>query len=643
MAMHRSSFPIIFPIITDGLIEPTGFETRSTSTVTFDNGTRTLTISPVGDDFVFWRLGSRFIKTSPESIQITDVEGLHYIFYDSTGTLQDTVNPDDSALADLLRLKPTIASIYWDVSAAVQIYTGDERHGSQMSGSTHSHFHFTKGTKFLNGLVLGDFSIDGTGNDAANAQFSVANGTILDEDLAHQAIDGLPQELDPIAEIPLFHLSGLATWNKIASTTFPITTTGSGRAAFNLDTAGTWSLEEVTNNRFVLYHYFATNDNSNHIIGIVGQAEYTTIISARAGAIVELTSLVTAGLPFQEFVPIATVIWQTADSYGNAVKSKTRTTDEGDNYIDWRFADFVPATGAVNSHSSLSGLSNDDHLQYVLANGTRDITGIQTFTGVPTGIGVGQGSLYINPASASADFTLFGVALNGSERFRIDEDGDVTVVGNIEVRGSIRNMFNMTARASYYTDFIGDSIPGEWSAVSAGTGAIITLRDGATGVVRMTSGTSFIANSFLTLGTNSVRAWNSSKNPVIEFAAKTSVMTNNVRHTFIISGNTNSAISEWAGFTVQNGINSGNYQCTSDDNVAAETTNTAISSTSQHILRLELTSSDIKFYIDDVLQATHTTRLLSGNLLITVGNIQIANPGTSGWAELDAFYAEQDR
>lgn len=210
--------------------------------------------------------------------------------------------------------------------------------------------------------------------------------------------------------------------------------------------------------------------------------------------------------------------------------------------------------------------------------------------------------------------------------------------------GSIRNMFNITARASYYTDFIGNELPNEWDAVPTGTGSLFGFRTGPTGIARMTTGTAFLASSLLFLGTNSIRAWNPSNNPIIEFAAKTSIMTDSVTHFFIVSENRNITGVEWAGFLLQFGVNGGNYQCISDDNVAEEITNTAISSTSQHILRLEITASDVKFYIDDVLEATHTTRILSGNLLIFAGGVQIkVGGGAAGWTELDALYGEQGR
>jgi len=52
-----------------------------------------------------------------------------------------------------------------------------------------------------------------------------------------------------------------------------------------------------------------------------------------------------------------------------------------------------------------------------------------SFTATPTGAGVGQGSLFVNPGSAGADQTLFGVAVGGAQRFRVDTEGDVFGAG----------------------------------------------------------------------------------------------------------------------------------------------------------------------------------------------------------------------
>ncbi len=43
-------------------------------------------------------------------------------------------------------------------------------------------------------------------------------------------------------------------------------------------------------------------------------------------------------------------------------------------------------------------------------------TGLGTFNLAPAGTGVAQGSVYINPASATASYTLLGVAVGGTAK-----------------------------------------------------------------------------------------------------------------------------------------------------------------------------------------------------------------------------------
>lgn len=58
-------------------------------------------------------------------------------------------------------------------------------------------------------------------------------------------------------------------------------------------------------------------------------------------------------------------------------------------------------------------------------------SGNLTLTGNPQSTAISGGSLYINPSSADADEALFGVALNGSSRLLLDEDGDGTFAGTV--------------------------------------------------------------------------------------------------------------------------------------------------------------------------------------------------------------------
>lgn len=66
-----------------------------------------------------------------------------------------------------------------------------------------------------------------------------------------------------------------------------------------------------------------------------------------------------------------------------------------------------------------------------------DSNGNFAFTGTPQSSGVGGGVIYVNPGSADDEETLFGVAVNGTDKFRVDEDGDVWVNGSVTVTSSL--------------------------------------------------------------------------------------------------------------------------------------------------------------------------------------------------------------
>lgn len=361
------------------LIIESGFADRAESTISFDDGTRTFTITPVSSDFTFWVQNEKYVKSSPENIQIPDTEGIHYIYYDGNGGLAVT----DTFTPALITDYSLVCYVYWDATNSEAILFGDERHGRTMDSSTHAYLHNIMGTAYESGLALGNLDTDGNGDDASAAQLSVGNGVIRDEDIKITIEDGLPQELSPIAQIPIFYHEGASgAWRMIDATDYPVTTTGSGRAAWNEWTGATWQLTEVTNKDFVNMHIIATNDLTHQVIAIVGQASYTTLTLARDGAAVELQTLSYGPLDslLPEWKPIATIIIQTSDGYSNAVKSRIRTVDSGADYIDWRATDFAGGTvGGITDHHLLSGLATgDDHTQYALLAGRDGVTKFET-------------------------------------------------------------------------------------------------------------------------------------------------------------------------------------------------------------------------------------------------------------------------
>jgi hypothetical protein len=343
-------------------MEPNGFINKTDSTISFNIATpdRTVTVSPAVTSFSYYILGKKYTKSTNQTVQISNTEGLHAIYFDGA-TLTALANPTATQIKTIITTKSWVCLIYWNATSSLYRIL-EERHGITMDAVTHVHLHNSLGTQWISGLALGDFSADQNGSLAAHAQFSTALGTIRDEDIDHN--------LTAVASttgLEIFYLDG-ANWRWATNAGYSIRTAGTGRMAYN--SSGTQV--EVTNGRFALCHIFATNDSNLKPIAIQGQAEYLTLNAARLGAQTEINSLILTGLPALEFKPIGSIIFETDNTYGNAVKSRIRTTDTGANYVDWRRDTLSPASPG-NDHGSLSGLTDDDHTQYVNNTGSRNM------------------------------------------------------------------------------------------------------------------------------------------------------------------------------------------------------------------------------------------------------------------------------
>jgi hypothetical protein len=401
--------------------EPTGYLDASQTTISFTDSSpdRTFSISPVSGSFVFYANGERFTKTTPQSVQIPDQEGNHYIYFDVDGILKSTQVFDDS----IILTKAFTAIVYWDADNSKHVYFANERHGLVMDGQSHLHFHTVFGAQYISGLALENFTI-GDGSSNANAQYTADEGVIRDEDLK---IEILAQ-----AQIPtLYRLGASGNWRRKEVDSYPFIYSGtagytgaSGRLPFNELTGGSWQLTEIPNNGFVLVHYFATNDIEYPIVAIQGQATYNTIVAARTSANSEISQL--SGLPFAEFVPIGSVILESSGSYTNDVKARVRLTDTGSNYVDFRGSQILVAAATANDHGLLSGLSSDDHIQY------HTDSRADTWLGTKTTDNLTQGTnnLYLkintlSPASglnaANDDLVIYSDADSAHRRIKLNQ------------------------------------------------------------------------------------------------------------------------------------------------------------------------------------------------------------------------------
>jgi len=364
---HDITYPLRTEWLQNGIVD------RADSTLAFNDGTRVFTINRTGASFDYFIQGVKYIVTTDDAVGANtvtltdgggDEEGLWVIYYVGA-TLTALKNPSHSQIEDLICTKCLVGIVYYDDTNSQGILY-DERHGTSMSPFTHRYLHESVGFAYTDGLALGDFVIS-DGADNEDAQFSIASGECYDEDL--------PIELNAInatTGINIFYRDG-SDWRWTTQTGFKcMTFDGTDGTRLAYDNAGT--LAEVGSTNFVLLHIFATNAYDEDSIAVIGQAQYATKRAAVEAALTEINNLVLGTLPSAEMKPIATVIYQTKDSYNNDVNAKIVQTDSGDNYVDWRTTALAAGVSA-SDHGSLGGLTDDDHEHYLLADGTRDLTG----------------------------------------------------------------------------------------------------------------------------------------------------------------------------------------------------------------------------------------------------------------------------
>jgi len=335
--------------------EPIGHADKTQSTISFNSGTRTFTIAPVASEFVVWCKGVKYTYTSAQTVVIPNTTGLHYIYFSSSGVLSTQMSY--FSWADHA---PT-AYVYWNATTSTAVYFGDERHGVVLDWQTHEYLHRTRGAAIANGFLASGYTLNNSATDAAT-QIAIESGTFFDEDMkidivstATPTAGTYQQNLLFPAKIPVLHLQG-TSWVMDAPTDFPFRQ-GTSRPQYNSFSGGVWSTEDVGNNQHATTWILATNNLTYPVIAIIGQSATDNLGEAEAFSFADLTL---TGFPSVEFRPLYKLIYKASNGYENSVNAQLVSI------IDLRS---ISAVGSVanpaTDHGNLSGLSDDDHAQYL--------------------------------------------------------------------------------------------------------------------------------------------------------------------------------------------------------------------------------------------------------------------------------------
>jgi len=272
-----------------------GFPDPSQFTVAFDDPTDTFTITPTGTTFALW-CANTFFEKSAESISVPDTDGLHWIYYSTSGVLSTS-----TATPDLTIGLATVATVYRDATTG-RFLLGNEWHTTALTAADHSARHYSLGSLYADGFAA---TFD-------NTTFSIGAGKSYDEDLPHTTLVATTS-----ARILYRKASGAWQWTANKQT-MPYYAPVSDLQYDD----GSGTPQDVAANQYIATWFFATNSTEDPIIAVMGQRTDTTLAAARGNN--TFASLALGTMPFKEFVLLYRVIFRNdATPYEDALDFRT--------------------------------------------------------------------------------------------------------------------------------------------------------------------------------------------------------------------------------------------------------------------------------------------------------------------------------
>lgn len=461
--------------------EPMGHANKSDSVLSFNAGTRTVSIAPAVTSFAVWCKGTKYTYTTAQTVVIPDTTGLHYVFFTDAGVLSTRMS-----YFDFENEAPT-SYVAWNSVTQQASFFADERHGVTLDWQTHEYLHRTRGAALANGFSISNYTIVGTGSADADAQFDLGGGTFFDEDLQVDIVSSnsptpgtWQQDLAGPALIPVLYRSGTG-WVRDTPTNF-VLKAGTATPRYNTEAAGVWGLTDVPNNRYSTVWIIATNNLTYPVVAIMGQAA-----DSNSGQVenIEWSSLNLDGFPSVEFRPLYKIVFQCSSGYSNTIKARFTKVFDIRNLVA-----ASPAATIGSAHSGLSGLGNDDHLQYLHVTEVRSPSAAVKASFLPpqasnagkylkTDGSVTSWETLTNPNNGTLTMSTSGTGISGSATFTADQAGSSTFT--VTLNSSASNVVNTVVLRDGSGNFSGNvitanSFSGPLSGNASTASALATAR-----------------------------------------------------------------------------------------------------------------------------------------------------------------------
>ena len=288
--------------------EITGFSDLSQTSVSFNSGTRqvTLGVASIADYYIKGqqvRLSSSVIVTLPSS------SGLYYVTIGSNQSMGYTTSLDaktitsDNALIAIIYYDSSIPAMSTVIDARnlVTIDWANREYNRQVWGSGPTGF----------GITLSNLTPDGS--SATDYQFSIASGVLRTTDRTYS----IPSASVSSSQISVAYNSGSTGYSLNSANTIPVYVSG-GIPQWNKLISGSWTIQPVTNNYYYNYWVVAIHSQANQIISVAGQNQYATPYEAFSET---WDNVQVPGFDKAEMEPLYRITYVYRSGYSNSAKS----------------------------------------------------------------------------------------------------------------------------------------------------------------------------------------------------------------------------------------------------------------------------------------------------------------------------------
>jgi hypothetical protein len=309
----------------------TGFPNRTDTTLSWDDGTATLTLTAVNK--TIWINGVEYtINTLTKAFTsgLAEASGTYWFYITAPGGVPQLNYA--ATVADQFG-QCLVAEVYWNTTTNAGIL-GDERHWMGRDKWMHEYLHETVGARYYVGLT-GTF---------ANTTISITAGEFYDEDIEHLLSSDTPMAYPGTAmtRCKVIYHNGDADWKWDTNQTTPYKIV-TGNLQYNSGN----TLTPADSNKYVNYFVFATNSTVYPIHIIIGTAQYNTLADAVAAAIPSLGAFESAEVKLLYKITYR----NDGPTYQNAIDYRTSSSLAVNNFVPTSHASLTNLSYATSGHT----------------------------------------------------------------------------------------------------------------------------------------------------------------------------------------------------------------------------------------------------------------------------------------------------